>query len=243
MYSKFILLLAALLAATLWFGCEDEGKIIERPPYPYYSPQIVTELPNDTLRFFAEDSVMIWVTVIVTDGYGRAFPGQAVDISLSDPSLGVIEYTDYDLLDTTNALGRVNMLFHSFAIAGEQIITATVSGIVTKDTLTAIEVPRPLSGFTLASDRPHDTIYVAPDSELVIHFTANFFDADANPVSDYDGIFISSSATGGQLERFSVISNGQATSTWSFHNEYGPFQARIFGNWLDPFTILPDTTG
>ncbi|MBL0063322.1 MAG: hypothetical protein IPP40_18025 [bacterium] len=56
-------------------------------------------------------------------------------------------------------------------------------------------------------------------------------------------MFISSSATGGHLERFSVISNGQATSTWSFYNEYGTFQARIFGNWLDPFTILLDTTG
>ena len=242
MYSRIAwTLFAATFAALLWFGCDDEDEP-EPPPHGLPTVQIVPEIHNDTLRFFTEDSVYFAITIIVINSQGRAYPGQKVDITLSDPSLGVLEYVDPLLRDTSNALGRVNCRFYAHAQAGEQTITASAGGLVDTLAMTLIEVARPLSGFTLTSDRPHDTIYVAPDSELVIHFTAYFADGSGNPRTEFNGMFISSSATGGQLERFTVFANGLSTSTWSFLNQYGTFQARIFGNWLDPFTMLPDTT-
>jgi len=246
MYSKSVLALAALLTAALWFGCDDDpGPCADCPgPRPdIESLQIATiEAPNDTFWYFDEDSAAIRVIVIATGYDGLVVPGVQVDIGLSNAQLGYVEFTDPELRDTTDATGRVNILYHSYATAGTQIITASAGGRTASRTLTLVEVERP-EGFILHSDRPHDTVYVAPDSLLEIHFSAAFIDGDGNPRPEFDGMFISSSATGGILERFSVIANGQTTSTWTFHNEYGPFQARIFGMTLDPFTILPDTTG
>ncbi|MBL0063323.1 MAG: hypothetical protein IPP40_18030 [bacterium] len=157
MYSKFLLLLAALVAATLWFGCDIERMADPHSPNGVGSVQVVSELPNEALRFFTDDTVGFTVTVIVLDNHGQPFPYLQVDISLSDPYLGVIEYFDL-LQDTTNSVGRINCYFRTFAHSGEQVITATAGGRTDSMPITMIEVPRPLSGFTLASDRPHDRL-------------------------------------------------------------------------------------
>ncbi|MBL0063325.1 MAG: hypothetical protein IPP40_18040 [bacterium] len=50
MYSKFLLLLAALIAATLWFGCDDKQEVtgpdFVEPP-PNFRLQIITIATND----------------------------------------------------------------------------------------------------------------------------------------------------------------------------------------------------
>ncbi|MBK6766667.1 MAG: hypothetical protein IPG71_10235 [bacterium] len=236
-------ILATVFSALVWYGCDDDGPVDPPPPAPGLTVYVVSELPNDTLKFFAGDSVYFAVKIIVADEHGLAYPGQVVHVALSDPGLGYLEFVDPQLRDTTNSLGRVNCFFHSYARAGEQTITASAGGFAENSIVTIIEVERPNSGFVLASNRPHDTIYIAPDSVLIVNFEARFVDANGNPRTEFDGMFISSSATGGHLERFTALSNGQATSTWTFHDEYGTYQARIFGNWLDPFTMLPDTSG
>lgn len=138
MYSKLLLLLAAFFAATFWFGCEDEEPY--RPPRPYLDGIVVfTGQQNDTLYFVPNDSASTTVTIVVTDSYGNARPGQKVDISLSDPSLGVLEFTDLELMDTTNALGRVNAIFRSYGIEGQIVITASTGGLTVSDTLTIRE--------------------------------------------------------------------------------------------------------
>jgi len=235
-------LCAAFVSALAWYGCDNNEPVDPHPRSPELSVQIVSEVPNDTLGYFENDSVYFSVIILVADQYGRPYPGQLVAITLFDSNLGYIEFADPDLRDTTNSLGRVALFYHSYARSGTQIITASAAGYSDTRVIAFVEVARP-EGFTLYSDRPHGTIYVAPDSVLAVNLSARFADVNGNPRSDFDGMFISSSATGGLLERFSVIANGEATSTWTFLNEYGTFQARIFGNWLDPFTLLPDTSG
>ncbi|MCB1059842.1 MAG: hypothetical protein KDB65_06415 [Calditrichaeota bacterium] len=160
-------LFAASLAALLWLGCDDEDYRRETPPRsPVESIQIVTGTTNDplvttdTLWFAPGDSASTTVTVIVTDYYGHAVAGMKVDLSLANASLGVIEYVDETLRDTTNSVGRVNAVFRSYAQAGDQIITATAGGATSNRVL----VIRPRSQGIRDGNFGEYCIYVATDS-------------------------------------------------------------------------------
>ena len=71
---------------------------------------------------------MIPLRVIVNDENGNVIPNIRVAIALSNPQLGFVEYTDPELRDTTNAFGRVNMVFTAIGTAGNNVISATAVG-------------------------------------------------------------------------------------------------------------------
>jgi len=191
MYSKYLFVTIASLLATIVVGCSEPTDC----KFDFYeSIQIVTGTPNDTLLFLPGDSASTTVTVIVTDASGQAFPGQKVDISLSNPSLGVIEFTDLELMDTTNASGRVNAMFRSFGIEGQTIIAATTGGLVATDTLIIREAPQAITSVTFVTDC--DSLIALPDRPDSCEICATVRDANNQPVA---GIAINLFATGGRF--------------------------------------------
>lgn len=183
------------------------------------SVQIVTGATNDTLWFVPTDSASTTVTVIVTDTRGNAMSGQRVNIGLDNASLGVIEYVDDALRDTTNAQGRVNCVFRTYAQAGDQIITATTSG----RTANRVLVIRPLSNSINAV-----TLIVTPErleASPLVEDSANvevtIVDAANRGVPN---VSLNLSANGGRLVVPSPTdSSGRTTTKWFNNRQFGEF--------------------
>ncbi len=186
-------LLAAFFVASLWISCYDCEDCHWRPDLS--SIQIVTGQQNDTLYFVPGDSAATTVTVVVTDEEGIPNPGQKVDISLSDPSLGVIEYTDPALMDTTNAQGRVNAVFRSYAIEGQVMISASIDGMTDIDTLVIRELTQAISSVTFETDC--DSLVALPDRPDSCEICVTLRDVNNNPVV---GVSFDMSATGGRFQ-------------------------------------------
>ncbi len=157
MYSKFLLLLLLAVTSTfVWFGCEESCQDCHwNPDIP--SIQIVTELPSDTIRFLYHDSVFTGIIVILKYGDNPA-QGQKVDIELSDPTLGVIEYFDDQLRDTTDEDGQVHLQYLSFPVEGNQVITASAGGITASRTMVVRQFD--FATFTAEVTLNVDTVYV-----------------------------------------------------------------------------------
>lgn len=195
MYSKLLLLLTAFFAATLWFGCDDDR--MAPPPDgtdPDGSIQIVTGTPNDTLYFLHGNQATTEVIVILTDDRGLAIAGVDVDIALYDSSLGYIEYLDDELRDTTNSLGRVNMVYHSIGIEGNELISASREGQTAQRVLVVREFDP--ATFTVDLFFEPDTVYHSsgefPASMLHVRVMSN----GTIPVPGYDTIADGSCTSG-----------------------------------------------
>jgi len=183
------------------------------------SIQIVTGTPNDTLRFLPADSASTTVTVIVTDTRGLAMPGQKVDISLANTNLGVIEYVDAALLDTTNSLGRVNCVFRTYAQAGDQIIAATTGGFTAQRTLVIGELEGSINTVTMTVTPLQLEASPLEDDSAQVAITIR----DAGNVG-VPNVALNVSATGGRLTTPPVTDASGRTITWWYNNrEFGNF--------------------
>ncbi len=183
------------------------------------SIQIVTGTPNDTLRFLPADSASTTVTIIVTDTRGLAMPGQPVSISLANTSLGVIEYVDDALKDTTNSLGRVNCIFRTYAQAGDQIIAATSGGLTASRTLVIRELEGSIN--TVAIRVTPQQLEASPltDDSALVDITIR----DASNVG-VPNVALTLSASGGLIATPPVTDASGRTTTWWYNNrEFGDF--------------------
>jgi hypothetical protein len=115
------------LGIIIAFGCDDEFP--PDPPPPYWVGVVSICLGTDTLRFLPGDSASTTVTVIVSDDCFNLIQGQKINVSLDSPELGYLEFLDTDLRDTTNAQGRVDLLFTTIGTAGDMIFTATAGNV------------------------------------------------------------------------------------------------------------------
>ena len=94
-------------------------------PYPVGSVQIVCE---DTLYILPGDSGLTPAVVIVTNTEGHVMPGKEVNITLANPLIGMLEFIDTALYDTTNQYGRVEMWYRAYHI-GQNVISANCDGV------------------------------------------------------------------------------------------------------------------
>ena len=129
-----------LLAATfllLASGCEEKKIGMNGWHDPIYDPEII--LGADTLYYLPGDSASTTVTVIVTDYSGNVAPGVRVGIALANPQIRILEFLDTELRDTTNDLGRVEMMYYCYGSPGMNIITATAGWRTDADTILSEE--------------------------------------------------------------------------------------------------------
>ncbi|MBU0691800.1 hypothetical protein KKG66_04365 [bacterium] len=126
-WASAVFLLSLLLVVSI--GCDNTksgtGGTTDNSGVGLVTLSILT----DTLRFLPGDSASTTITVIVSDQQGNVMEGQRVALSLSNPQLGFIEFLDTELRDTTNAQGRVDLLFTAIGTPGDNDFTATVGNV------------------------------------------------------------------------------------------------------------------
>jgi len=216
-------LLAALIAALLWFGCESEPTHCNFGPY-VTNIEIVFGTLNDTLNYMPNDSASTSVTITVTDEDAEPIPGLQVDISLSDSNFGALEFYNEALQDTTDAAGRIQAVFRIYNQPGLQTITASAGSITVSRTLLVRETDDGMSPIFLLATPTSLTV----DSNEIAQVSIVLTIVD----DDYRGIpnvLPEITFTGGWITAVTPTdSTGRTTFFWNFYNEFGFFtlQAR-----------------
>lgn len=216
--AMFVAMVAILLSGV---GCQEKTSTggNDGTSGEVGSIQIVTGTTNDTLAFLPNDSASTSVVVIVTDTRGLALPGKKVDITLANPNLGVIEFLDTELLDTTNSLGRVNCMFRVYSQAGNQIISASSGGISTNRTLVIREADQEINSVTMiVTPENIEASELEDDSARV---DVRIVDSGNRGVPN---VALNLTATGGLLVQPPVTDASGRTTTWWFNNrQFGEF--------------------
>lgn len=240
MYSKFLFAaLVALFAGMVWVGCDDENAPPHTVPPLAGSVQIVLGTVNDTLYFLPGDFASTSVTIIVSDYQARPLSGMKVDISLGDANLGVIEWADPDLQDTTNSAGRVNAVYRTYARAGTQIITTCAGGVCDNAIITILSSEPPICNLHFEGC---DTLFVHPTFTDSCEFCFTIVDCMGHGIS---GLTPNVHATGGRLNLFPVTDAAGRSCSWGTPTAVGYYCLSIeMGGFSDStcVTVLPDTT-
>ncbi|MBI5059604.1 hypothetical protein HZB60_07495 [candidate division KSB1 bacterium] len=125
------------------------------------SLQIV--LGDDTLQYLPGDSASTTVSIVVRDRSGVVMQGVRVAISLTNASLGFIEYVDTQLRDTSNGLGRVECVYRSYAQQGDNVINVNASGVVASVPISVREARDVVGSINL--DITPDRVNTSPSGE------------------------------------------------------------------------------
>ncbi len=226
-------IIAMLLSGV---GCEEKsgGNTTTDGTGTPGSIQIVLGTVNDTLYFLPGDSASTTVTIIVSDQQGRALAGQRVDVSLANANLGVIEWADANLLDTTNAAGRVNAVFRTYALAGNQIISAATGGVADNAVLTIQQSSNVICTLNMTVA---DTMLEANDfSEDSTQVILTIVDCAGHGIRD---VSLDLRADGGRMIVPAPTDSGGKTSTWWYNNgQFGVFKLSIeVGGFRDSVSI------
>ncbi len=173
-----LILLPLFLCLFLAIGCEEEdGKIVEPPYYWIWNVQVL--LGTDTLYYLPGDSASTIVIVIVTDQSGNVVPHVRVGIALANPQVGILEFLDEELRDTTNSFGQVRLAYTCLATPGMNIVSATASGRTDMDSIAAL----PLQGAaSLVFSFSRDSIFYEHDLNDSVRVGLCIRDALNNPI-------------------------------------------------------------
>ncbi|NUO19053.1 Ig-like domain-containing protein [bacterium] len=214
------LLAPLFLVLTCFIGCEDPQTCDCGDPAPFPgSIQIITGVPNDTLFIGPELLPSTPVIIILSSNNGTAMSGVAVDISLHDPTLGVLEFSDSLLLNTTDFLGRVYLIFRSFGEVGDQFIFASVGNISATRFLSIRQAPP--QGTALSLTAVPQQLEAYADETVYSSITVRLVD-NANRGIPNQSINISVNA--GVLPAIPLTdSTGLIQFNWSFHDHFGSF--------------------
>ncbi|MCC6476490.1 Ig-like domain-containing protein [bacterium] len=217
-----VTLVAVLLALV---GCEKKstssgdggGQVVG-------SVQLVLpDLQNDTLRFLPGDSASTRVLVIVTDNNGLVMSGVKVNFTLADAELGSIQWSDASLQDTTNAAGRVNAVFQTFGIAGDQIIAASAGSKFDQKFLVIRESDDVISRLDLTVNRMQ--IEANESIEDSIQVTVTITDNLNNGI---EGVSLPLRATGGRIIPLPPTDAGGRAQSWWYNNgQFGFFTLSV----------------
>jgi hypothetical protein len=91
-------------------------------------------LAPDTLMLIPGDTARAPVTIIVSGQDGLVLPGRIVNVALMNPAIAFLEYVNPQLGDTTDDLGRLQMLYNVFDV-GLNWIIATCEGVSGTDSI------------------------------------------------------------------------------------------------------------
>jgi hypothetical protein len=184
-------------------------------PDPPEVGEITIDIGQDTLRFLPGDSVSTPITIIVSDQYGNVLPWVKVSIALSNPQLGFIEYADTELRDTTNALGRVNLIFTAIGTAGDNVLSATTGGITRTREIFIRQQEIDIGSISVTADP--DTVYLVPGDTVATQVCVGIQDISGNPIV---GLTLPFAATGGRLAPLPATNElGQACTDWYFNDD------------------------
>ena len=207
----------AMCLLLLASGCEEE-KSCDDCDDRWWSGvgnvQIV--MGADTLRYLPGDSASTPVVVIVTTMDGNVMEGVKVAVALANPLIGILEFVDTDLRDTTNALGRVDLIYRSYATPGTNYVAAAAGGhsaidsiVVEPAELVICDVSITISPDSVFGQQEDDSVFV----------TACLVDCDHTGI---EGISLSFSANGGHFTPLPPTGpDGCAETVWIPPNEPG----------------------
>jgi hypothetical protein len=214
----------ALLLAILMivgFGCSTDKS--STPPVSGDVGTVQVYMYSDTVTFIPGDSVQAPGFVWVTDRQGRSVKGQAVDMVLTPPTLGGLEYVNTSLRDTTNDQGRVEFYFRSYARPGNVTIKAFVGTIVGVDSLVVLQSSSYISSLTINLSKP--LLRVSPSAEDSSQVTVSIKDSASMGIP---GISLRLSSTGGRFKRLPPTdSTGRAQTWWYNSGDFGVFTITV----------------
>ncbi len=210
-----LLLLAFLMVFA--FGCQKKSTSNDQGNNDV--GQITILLGTDTLRYLPGDSASTAVTVIVTSRMGTVMLGQKVNMSLANPALGFIQYQNTALVDTTDAQGRVNLLYTSIGQPGLNTVMATTGGVSQSVPIVAVPASEIVCELRLVVARNHlQTSLNVEDTTMV---EVRISDCEHNAIV---GVSVQLSATGGRLSPLlPTDSAGTARTTWYSNGQFGLF--------------------
>ena len=107
---KWFVLATILILLLFVAGCYEKygpGLPVIGDPGPCC---IEIVMGTDTLYYLPGDSAYTTVVVILTNWDGNFSEGVKVAVALANPLIGILEFVDMELRDTTNALGRVELI-------------------------------------------------------------------------------------------------------------------------------------
>ncbi|MBU1920608.1 hypothetical protein KKG66_07165, partial [bacterium] len=133
-------LFGLMIGLGLLLGCDNDTPSTDETCPPQWLNSITMYVPEDTLWIPPGDSASTNLAVIVADGNGDVLEGVRVNLSLSNPQLGFVEFIDPDLRDTTNAQGRVEMRYTAVGLSGEVVFSATAGNVGARDTIVCIAI-------------------------------------------------------------------------------------------------------
>lgn len=200
---KQVLLVLILSVIVIAVSCKDDNSTQPQAT----SFQITILVGEDTLHYLPGDSASTTVTVILFDLEGDVVPAHRVEMSVTNSQLGFLEYLNPQLRDTSDAYGRIHMLYYSVGSPGLNIITATcdhVSNYARIIALTTFDDPQELL-VMVTSDTVH---YLSTDStEVLVRVT----DYDHSPVvGELIPLVISAGRIGGSI----ITDSTGEGSTW-----------------------------
>jgi hypothetical protein len=110
--AAFVLLFTALV------GCRDKRELLRGDCWPW----VTVSMDRDTLFCPQGDSTTADGRAGAYSCNGDPVQGCRVALSLSPATLGILEYLNPELQDTTNDDGLVNFRFRSFGRTGNEVI-------------------------------------------------------------------------------------------------------------------------
>lgn len=210
-----LLLLAFLMVFA--FGCQKKSTSNDQGNNDV--GQITILLGTDTLRYLPGDSASTAVTVIVTSRMGTVMSGVKVSMSLANPGLGFIQYQNTELVDTTDAQGRVNLLYTSIGQPGLNTIMATNGGVSQSVPIAAVPASEIVCELRLIAARNHMQTSINVEDTTMVEVRIS--DCEHNAIV---GVSVQLSATGGRLSPLlPTDSAGTARTTWYSNGQFGLF--------------------
>ncbi len=126
------------LAVLVIAGCEGDNPI-RTPPSPPWLIRTVRIIAADTLRYVPGDSASMPVTAVVLSLDGRVMPGRRVAVGLENAALGFLELVNPSRGDTTDDLGRLQLIFTATSQPGLERIFAVCEGVSAMDSILILE--------------------------------------------------------------------------------------------------------
>ena len=212
---KLFLLSVLALSLMIVAGCEEQERGLCSGCGGPDVGQVLIIIDEDSLRLVPGDSTTTAVTVIVVSDDGNVMPGIVVDITLSNPVIGELEFVDSLLGDATNQFGRVELIYRSYATPGKNYICAVCQGIEECDSVVVESWMTPVDQIILFTN-PESIHYLVRDS---VQVRACVINAAHQGISD--AIIFVEQATGYYNKPALTDASGCTEFTWWPPHESG----------------------
>lgn len=216
----------ALLLAIIMivgFGCSTDKTSGPDGGGSEQADAVQVYMYSDTVRYLPGDSAAAPGWVVVTDRYGRVMKGVQVSLSLTPPTVGLLEYANIQLRDTTNDQGRVEFIFRSYRRPGVGTIQAWVGTKSGSWTITVLQAENVVQNLDVRLSKT--TLRVSASSEDSTLVIATITDSSSVGIPN---VSLSLSADGGRFRALPPTdSTGKAQTWWYNNGQFGTFTITV----------------